>query len=221
MLKGREFTQRSIDSLHRQLNDVLVYLDGVVLDPQREEIRTRLENLLKIVNNNEEFKEGISRLDDEGLKKYQRMLRELFFKLTYGKRADYYFGDILESPIFQKVNVSGNSEITENTTATVNEPPQNPALRRFIDGITLAADLTPAINALIQTGDWDRFIQTTAIQLASILAGRSASNAVIRNLTRGLSEDEIAERIGRTLQVLVNTFAGRLIETMSGGRDER
>jgi len=313
-----------------------------VLDPQRAEIRTHLESLLKIVNNSGEFKEGINRLDDEGLKKYQKMLRALFFELTYEKRADYYFGDILESPVFQKVNVSGNSEITKNTTATVNNQGTRTWIdinnyiawinqyydlsnrRRFlharidvlrknarrnrveiaekegeiqgidfflpsiihrinthftrdnfgnrqfitientqqqnennksgeqsrniiwetisdwgpvismtayatglfkiglvVDGITIAADFTPAINDFIQTGNLTKFTQTIAARSASFLIRRGASDVAVRNLTRGLREDEIARKIRMALETLIGTSTDRLIETMNWGNYER
>jgi len=84
-----------------------------------------------------------------------------------------------------------------------------------IDGITIAADWTPIINDLIQTGDWNKFIQDVAGWSASYLIRRSAYNIATRNLTRGLREDEIAKNIGRALGTLVEKLADRLIETMN------
>ena len=84
-----------------------------------------------------------------------------------------------------------------------------------ISGITIAADLTPIINALIQTGDLNKFIKDTAELSASYLVRLSINDAAVRNLTRGLGVDEIANNIGRALGILVEKFADRVIETMN------
>ena len=100
--KNREFVQKSINQRHRQLNDVLYYLNDQVLDAEREAIKLKLESLLDKVNHNSEYSEGINRLNNEGLIEYEKMLTELYFKMTDGKRAEFYFNNIINNPVFQE-----------------------------------------------------------------------------------------------------------------------
>lgn len=112
MKQSRKITQRNVEQIYKQLNRVLVSLDGQVLDAQRGEIRERLMNLLSIINN-DDFKEGISKVNDEGYIDYEKIIRELFYRLTYGKRTDYYFNNIIDNHIF-KSSILTNEQKDDN-----------------------------------------------------------------------------------------------------------
>jgi len=101
MGQSRETTQRNVDSLYRQLHDVLAYMGREPLDSEREAVRARLENLLRIVSHDTGYREGISRLNDEGYAAYEKMLRELYYKMTMGKRAGFLFDSIIDNPVFK------------------------------------------------------------------------------------------------------------------------
>jgi len=96
---SRQSTERGIESLYRQLDDVLVYMNTLILDNERAEIKTRLERLLVLFNDSE-YREGISRLNDNGLKQYHLYLKELYLKMTMGKSAEFYYNNIPENLSF-------------------------------------------------------------------------------------------------------------------------
>ena len=99
MSQPRETTEKRIEVLYKQLNDVLVYMGGMALDAPRAEIKARLESLLVAVND-PEYREGIDELNDEGLKEYELILRELFLIMTMGRRAEFYYNNIPDYPEF-------------------------------------------------------------------------------------------------------------------------
>jgi len=104
MKQTREETQRGVDQIYIQLKEVLEYANGQPLDSEREEIRAELEELLEIVNTDPEYKEGISRLNDEAYIEYEKMLTSLFFKLTDGKSLQNFFDNrIIDNPVFKKL----------------------------------------------------------------------------------------------------------------------
>ena len=121
MGQSREVTQRNVDRLYEQLHDVLVFLSGQALDSQREAIRARLENLLRIVDHDVGYKEGISRLDDEGYNEYEKILTELYYKMTAGSRADLYFVPGPGGAGYQMLNVDDSNGSADEEAGRENE----------------------------------------------------------------------------------------------------
>jgi hypothetical protein len=101
MGQTRETTERNIESLYRQFNEIFEFMNRQIFDDQREEIKDKLENLLGTFNN-AEYREGINRLNDEGYKEYEGILRALFYKMTMGKSSDFYFNNLNDNPVFRQ-----------------------------------------------------------------------------------------------------------------------
>ena len=98
---NRKGTQRSINRTYEQLGDVLNYMEGQVLDAKRSEVKNQLESMLEIISNNPEFKEGIDKLSDEAHVEYDKILTQLFFRLTMGQNSEFQFGNTLDRPVFR------------------------------------------------------------------------------------------------------------------------
>lgn len=112
--KTRESTERGIVARYKQFGDVLNYMNGMVLDKPRAEIKAYLERFLTTAND-PEYKKGISMLNDEDLAMYEKTLTGLFYRMTMGRSAEFYFNDIHDNPIFKAVANTPSAETQNNS----------------------------------------------------------------------------------------------------------
>ena len=77
---------KKVDEMYLEINEIVRVLKQREreLDDNRIMILRKLENLLRIVNTGEDYKEGINRLNTEGYRVYANILIRLLAKLRFG-----------------------------------------------------------------------------------------------------------------------------------------
>lgn len=175
MRQSREETERRVEALYTQIGEALSSLDGKRLDAQRDEIRGRLKDFLALAES-PEYTEALSLLDDEGYAEYEKVLKGLYFKMTLGRDADNYYGNLPSSPLFQ--NTSGYDVEKENTPAKNSD--------NQVDNIEQAelSDIVNRINAEVDRAA--KIFEKIATMVSETEINTDRENGIFTQVEKGL-----------------------------------